>query len=128
MRRLVETLFVCSALAIAGCAQAPMPAAPAAGAAQAGECFRGEQVNGYSSVSDEVVDVKVGASRYYRLQTLGRCAAPMLSQPFTLRTLGGGSWICRGLDAEIVSAGDRCLVRGVTPISREMYQAGGKAR
>ena len=104
-----------------------MPVAQA-GAASAGECFRAQQVSGYSSVSDEVVDVKVGANRFYRLQVSGYCPGAMFSQPVTLRTLGGGSWICRGLDAELISGGQSCLVRDVAPIPREVYQAARAGR
>jgi len=122
MRGLAGTLVVSSALAAAGCAQAPMPVAQA-GATSGSACVRAQQVSGYSSVSDEVVDVKVGADRFYRLQVSGYCPGAMFSQPVTLRTLGGGSWICRGLDAELISAGQSCLVRDVTPIPRETYEA-----
>lgn len=121
MRGLAGTLVACSA-ALSGCAQAPMAAAPA-GSAAGGQCFLASQVSGYSSVADDLVDVKVGANRYYRLQTLGSCPGTMFSQPVALRSIGGGSWICRDRDAEIIAGGDRCLVRGVTPISREAYQA-----
>ena len=118
---------VSSALAFAGCAQAPMPVAQA-GATSGSDCFRAQQVSGYSSVSDEVVDVKVGANRFYRLQVSGYCPGAMFSQPVTLRTLGGGSWICRGLDAELISGGQSCMVRDVTPIPRATYEAGRTRR
>jgi hypothetical protein len=118
------------ALAVAGCAQAPAPmAAPTAAAAGAsrGQCFHAGQVSGFSSVSDNIVDVKVGANRFYRLQMSGSCPNSNFSQRVALRTIGGGSWICRGLDAEIIvpdpMGGQRCLITDVTPISKDVYRA-----
>jgi hypothetical protein len=98
-------------------------------AAQPGgrQCFLARQVNSYTSVSDQAVDVKVGANQYYRLSLDGSCPQSAFSQRVALRTTGGGDWICQGLDAEIIvpfAAGpERCLVNNVQPISREQWLA-----
>ena len=78
------------------------PPAQAAGPTPARQCFLARQVNGYSPVSDDVVDVQVGANHYYRLELSGACPNAEWSHRVALRTTGGGSWICQGLDAEII--------------------------
>ena len=114
------------AVVAAGCAVQPGPPALAA-QTNGRQCFLARQVNGYSPVSDQAVDVKVGASQYYRLGLDGFCPQSAFSRRVVLRTTGGGDWICQGLDAEIIvpfAAGpERCLVNNVQPISREQWLA-----
>jgi uncharacterized protein DUF6491 len=92
------------------------------------QCFLASQVNGFSPISDTIVDVQAGASRYFRLTLHGFCPNTAFRNRVGLRTLGGGRWICRGLDAEIVvpdaMGGQRCLVRDVQPITRADWDAG----
>ena len=114
---------------IAGCAVqagAPSPSAEARGT----QCFLASQVNGFSPVSDTVMDVKVGAGRYYRLSLQGSCPDAAFRNRVALRTLSGGNWICQGLDAEIVvpdaMGGQRCLVREVQPITKAVWDAGSR--
>ena len=112
---------------VSACAVQPGP--PAAAARTNGrECFLARQVNGYAPVSDEVLDVQVGANRYFRLTVDGSCPQSSFSQRLVLRTMGGGDWICQGLDAEIIvpfSAGapQRCLVNNVQPIDKATWLA-----
>ena len=91
------------------------------------ECFLGRQVNGFSAVTDSIVDIQVGASRYYRLSLDGSCPDAAFRNRIALRTLTGGTWICQGLDAEIVvpdaMGGQRCLVRDIQPISKDQWRA-----
>ena len=104
------------------------PPAQAAGPTPARQCFLARQVNGYSPVADDIVDVQVGANHYYRLQLSGSCPNSVWSHRVALRTTGGGSWICQGLDAEIIvpdPAGvERCLVTDVRPITKADWIAG----
>jgi len=111
---------------IAACAA--RPGSPAVAAQPTGrQCFLARDVNGYASVSDDAVDVKVGANRYYRLSLDGFCPQSAFSTRVALRTTGGGSWICQGLDAEIIvpfaGGAQRCLVRDVQPISKATWLA-----
>ena len=116
-----------AALAVVGaCALAPgrPPAAQTTGR----ECFLARQVNGYASVSDQIIDVQVGANRYFRLSVDGSCPQQSFSQRIVLRTMTGGDWICQGLDAEIIvpfaaGAPQRCLVNDVQPISKAAWLA-----
>ena len=113
-------------LTVAACSA--QPGSPAVAAANSGrQCFLARQVNGYTSVSDQLVDVQVGANRYFRLSLDGSCPQSSFSRRVVLRTTGGGDWICQGLDAEIIMpfAGgpQRCLVRDVQPISKAAWLA-----
>jgi hypothetical protein len=112
---------------VAACAAQPGPPALAA-QTKGRQCFLARQVNSYSSVSEQIVDVKVGANQYYRLSLDGFCPQSAFSRRVVLRTTGGGDWICQGLDAEIIvpfAAGpERCLVNNVQPISKGQWLAG----
>ncbi|QIL01756.1 hypothetical protein G7078_02445 [Sphingomonas sinipercae] len=124
MRRFTATAASLCALAAAGCTQVPSPAVPVA-RSNGGTCFNANQVRHFSTIADDVVDVQVGGSRFYRLQLSGTCNSSVSNPRAVLRTLGGGSWICGGLDAQIVFpdafGSERCLVTGVTQIPKPLY-------
>lgn len=124
MTRSNALLAFAAAALIAACAR--QPTAPMA-SAQGGRCFSASQVNGFSAVSDRLVDVEVGANRYYRLELTGFCPFVDRSTRIALRTIGGGSWICSGMDAELIlpdsPMGERCPVVGVRQISRDEWLA-----
>lgn len=127
MSRTALMLLGAVGLAAVG-ACAAQPGRPPLAAQPGGrQCFLARQVNSYSSVSEQIVDVKVGANQYYRLSLDGFCPQSAFSRRVALRTTGGGDWICQGLDAEIIvpfAAGpERCLVNNVQPISREQWLA-----
>jgi hypothetical protein len=110
---------------VAACAAQPGP--PHAAQTSGRQCFLARQVNGYTSVNDQAVDVQVGANRYFRLSLDGSCPQSAFSQRVALRTTGGGDWICQGLDAEIIvpfaGGPQRCLVNDVQPISKAQWLA-----
>jgi hypothetical protein len=107
-----------------GCAP---QAGPAAARAAGGQCFLARDVNSFGAVSDDVVDVTVGAGRYFRLQLSGGCSNLDWSRRIALKTTAGTSWICEGLDAEVISLDapfpQRCLVENVTPLSKAQWLA-----
>jgi Family of unknown function (DUF6491) len=115
---------------MAACAAQPGAPAPGAARSSGHQCFLARQVNGFSPVSDNIVDIQVGANRYFRLTLDGFCPDTAFRTRVALRTLTGGSWICQDLDAEIIvpdpTGGQRCLVRGIQPITRADWLAGGR--
>lgn len=127
MNRAAHILIGVAGLAVmAACAAQPGP--PALAAQSSGrQCFLARQVNGYTPVNDQAVDVQVGANRYFRLSLGGFCPQSAFSQRVALRTTGGGDWICQGLDAEIIvpfaGGPERCLVNDVQPISKKQWLA-----
>ena len=111
---------------VAACAAQPGPR-PLSTQTSGRQGFLARQVNGYTPVSDQAVDVQVGANRYFRLSLDGSCPQSAFSQRVALRPTGGGDWICQGLDAEIVvpfaGGPQRCLVNDVQPISKAQWLA-----
>src|SRR5689334_12320410 len=127
--RMAKGIFILLTAAFGSLGACAVPQGNPAVAAQSNgrQCFLARQVNGYSAVSDEIVDVQVGANRYFRLSLDGFCPESAFSHPIALRTTGGGDWICQGLDAEVivpfVAGAQRCLVHDVQPISKESWLA-----
>jgi hypothetical protein len=103
--------------------------APAAAPTErpAPRCFLARQANGFTARGRDAVDVHVGANRYYRLTLAGPCPDVDWSFSVAIRTLGGGSWICQGADAEIIvpspNGRQRCLVTDVRPLSADEVAA-----
>lgn len=101
-------------------------AAPARGS----DCFNARSVNGFRPLGREAVDVTVGANRHYRLELAGHCPDVDWSWQIALRTRGGSSWICHGLDAELIvpspTGTQRCPVREVRRLTEEEYRAAGR--
>ena len=114
-------------IAVAGCADAPPAATAAAVGGPESDCFHANSVNGFSPVNDELVDVRVGANRHYRLELAGYCPDVDWSWRIGLRTRGGSSWICHGLDAELVvpspTGRQTCLVSDVRRLSAAEVEA-----
>lgn len=111
---------------VAACTQQQAPGPLAAARATGGQCFLARQVTGFSSATQDAVNIEVGVGRYYRLDLTGTCVNIDWSTGLILRTLGGGSWICNGADAEIIvprQPGGRCLVTGVHSITKAQYLA-----
>jgi len=124
----IALLLAASAALVSGCAQQPPGAVAGAGAAASGrQCFHADEVNGFSAPSDEIVNVTVGANRHFQFRLAGACPDVNWSNRIALRTTGGSSWICQGLDAELLVPSpigpQRCLVTDVRPISEEEWRA-----
>lgn len=97
-------------------------------------CFRAAEVNGWSPRGDNEVDVRVGASRHYRLSLIGACPDVDWNLSVGIRTRGGGRWICagRGADAELIvpspSGTQRCLVGDVRQLNEAEIAAARRDR
>ncbi|HWH18088.1 MAG TPA: DUF6491 family protein [Allosphingosinicella sp.] len=91
--------------------------------AEARQCFHAGQVNSFNPVDDNAVNVRVGVNDYYRLEIIGFCPDIDWATRVALRTRGGSSWVCRGLDAEIIVPGptsggtQSCLVQSMRKLS-----------
>lgn len=113
---------------LAGCAQQAAPAPAAAAASGARDCFSARSVNGFTPRDDDTVDVQVGARRYYRLELAGVCPNVNWATGVALVSRGGTSFICQGLDADLVVPNpglgpQRCLVSSVRRLSDAEVQA-----
>ena len=120
-----------SAAVAASCTNPGQPLAQTAGA-RGGQCFHAGQVNDFHPVRDHVVQVTVGARTLYELDVLGTCPEINWSNRIAIRSTGGSSWVCRGMDAEILMPGpgglQRCPVLGVRKLSLLEAEAALRAR
>lgn len=110
-----------ASILLLGCTPQDSGPSAAAGAAQR-QCFRAQDVNGFTPVDRDTVDVHVSASRAYRLELVNHCGDINWSNRIAIRSRGS-SWICTGSDlgTELIvpdAVGiDRCLVRTVRRLS-----------
>ena len=107
-------------------AVATLPATPSK-AQPARQCFSANSVRGFETLRGGLVLMRAGGNRTFALQTLGDCPDINWARGIGIRTFGGGSWICSGLDAQLVVpspiGAQYCAVRDVRWISREEARA-----
>jgi hypothetical protein len=121
-------LLAAAAAALASCTyNQPQPGQRLADASGR-QCFTAGQVNGFHAIDRNTVLVRTGGSTYYRLDILGTCPEIDWTTRVGIRSTGGGSWICRGQDAELVvptpgRGFDTCPVLGVRLLTAEEAKA-----
>lgn len=127
--RVSSTLAViATAGLLAGSAAAPVvaktPEEP--GAKPQRQCFWTRQVNNFASNDDRVINIRVGVKDIYQLQMFGRCHDVDWSNQIAIRSRGS-SYICTGLDAEVIAptsiGPQRCAVRSVRKLSEAEVKA-----
>ncbi len=119
----LNTALCISALALAApgaSAKTPLEdAAPPAAKAKR-QCFWSSQVTNFASIDDRVVNVRVGVRDVYRLEMEGLCNDLSWNKSIAIVARGGSS-ICIGLDAEIISPSSigtqRCRVDRITRLT-----------
>jgi hypothetical protein len=116
-----------AAYVLTGCAQQPA-VQPASAASSGRECFSARNVSGFSPVDDNTVDVQVGSRRWFRLELAGVCPNVNWTTGVAVVARSGGSFICQGLDAEVIVPNpglgpQRCLVSSVRRLSDAEVQA-----
>jgi len=91
------------------------------------ECFSARTVSGFRPAGNDAVDVRISRNREYRLTLAGYCPDVDWSLRIALRTRGGSSYICAGLDAELLVPGptglQRCQVTEVRRLTPEEIAA-----
>ena len=111
----ILTFAALTAVAATG-ACTPM-ASPAAAGSQARECFFVQEVRSFASEDDRVVYLSTGRDEVFRLDTIG-CSNVDWSTSIGIQAQGGGSSVCSGLDAELITpdiggGARRCAVTDV---------------
>ena len=114
--------------ALAACAPADPPPGTAAGAANGTRsCFLPRSVNGFNAIDRDTVNVTVGVREIYQLEILGTCPDVDFTQRIGIRSTHGASWVCQGMDAELLVPGptgvDRCPVTSVRKLSEAEVEA-----
>jgi hypothetical protein len=119
MIRSSAALLCVVGIALFGCAPHPESVRHASSGR---ECFHAGSVNDFDARGSDVVNVRSGAKRYYRLQLFSGCPNLDWTRRVALRTTSGSPWICQGMDAEIIApepgfGPPRCLVTSVRRLS-----------
>ena len=116
-----------AALAVSACSTNAGPGPANAAARQSGQCFLASNVNSFNANADGTVDIRAGASNYFRLTPAGGCPDINWAMQVGIRSTGGSDFICNGFDAEFVvpdpSGTQRCPIATVTPITQEQFNA-----
>ena len=117
-----------AAMALTSCTANQAPRAQASAGTSGRQCFTAAQVNSFHPIDRNTVLVRTGASTYYQLDILGTCPDIDWSNRIGIRSSGGGSWVCRGQDAELLVPNpnrgfDRCPVLGVRLLTPEEAKA-----
>lgn len=101
---MMKRIAITAAIASLGLAAADTSAvaAPEAAAKPQRACFFASQLNGWRSEGDRVVYLEVGVRDVYRGGLFSRCHDLDSALTLGVRSRGGGSSICDGLDIELV--------------------------
>jgi hypothetical protein len=121
----VLTLLAASGL-LAGSAGTGFAAAPETTDKPARQCFWTNRISSFAAPDDKTVNVRVGVKDVYQFELLGRCPEIDWNQNIAVRSRGG-SYICSGLDAEVISPSSigpqRCAVRTVRKLTEAEVKA-----
>lgn len=86
-------------------------------ASPARDCFNARSVDSFRPAGRDAVIVRVSRNRQYRLMLGGYCPDIDGALQIALRTRAGASFVCAGLDAELLLRGpagpQRCVVTEV---------------
>lgn len=96
------TLLALAAAAIAG--QANAQTSPSKPSAPQRDCFYSRNIDGFTAVDDQTINIRVGVRDVYQLKLFSRSTDIRFADGVALVTRGG-SFICSGLDADIVVPG-----------------------
>lgn len=114
----LASLVLAATLAPAGMARSPVE--PEAAAKAPRQCFWTRQITNFASDDPNVVHVRVGVKDVYRLEMFGPCLDVDWNNEIAVVSRGGSN-ICSGLDAEIISPSQigphRCPVREVRKLT-----------
>ena len=106
------------ALAVTAPAVARSPVEPGKQPAQ--QCFFTRSVNGFAAVNENIVNVSVGVRDVYQFEMFGPCQDIDWANKVALVSRGS-SWICAGVDAEIITqtgiGPQRCQVRNIRKLT-----------
>ena len=119
LRQTATTLLVLPMLSLGATPSAAIAAAPTQ---PAPNCFYGKEADSFAAQGEKVVNIRVGVSRYYRLDLFSPCLDIDFAQTIAMSSRPS-DWICTGSanNVEILTrsaAGrQRCLVTKITPLT-----------
>ena len=108
-------------------AAAPVAARSPTEPAARKQCFWTRQINNFASNDPNIVNIRVGVKDVYQFEMFGRCEEVDWANGIAIRSRGGSSYICSGLDAEIITPSSlgptRCAIRTVRKLSPDEIKA-----
>jgi len=114
------------ALAFAATAAAAAPNDKPADPAKRDQCFWTRMADGFAAPDEHTLNVRVGVRDVYQFEMFGPCPDIDWNQRIALVSRGG-STICTGMDAEVVTHSpigpQRCAVRSVRKLTPEEIAA-----
>jgi Family of unknown function (DUF6491) len=119
------------ALAAGAAALVALSAMPAAAKSpqpqpQQNQCFWTRMIDGFAAPDDHTLNVRVGVRDVYQFQMLGPCPDIDWNQRLALVSRGGSN-ICSGMDAEVIThtpiGPQRCAVRSMRKLTPEEVAA-----
>ena len=122
--RMTITLAAAAAMLCTGVAAGETPAAkPPAGKRQ---CFLAANVTNFAAADEKTLYIRVGVKDVYQFDMFGRC--PDMDWNMRLALVSRtSSWICDGMDAEVVTHSpigrQRCPVRSIRKLTPEEVKA-----
>jgi len=123
---LAATSLVALSLVASGPAIAKSPKEPEAAAKPKKQCFWTRQVNSFASNDNRIVNIRVGVKDVYQMEMFGRCNDVDWGHEIALVSRGG-SYICTGMDAEIIAPSpigpQRCPVSKIHKLTPEEVKA-----
>lgn len=125
--RMMIALAAAMAL-VAGGAASPVALAKSAKAGKydANQCFYTRNVTSFAAPDEKTLYVRVGVRDIYRFDMFGTCPDIDWNQRLALVSTGS-SWICNGMDAEVVTHSaigpQRCPVRTMHKLTPEEIAA-----
>ncbi len=89
------------------------------------QCFFSRDFENWKAPDDKTINIRVGLSKYYRLELAGRCSSLTWPDSHLVNHLRGSDTICSALDWDLhVSQGDHgisqaCIVKQMTQLTPE---------
>jgi len=90
-------------------------------------CFPASNVSGFRASDDKTVYLRVGVKDVYRLDLMSACPNVDWNERIALFSRGGSSFICTGLDVDVISSTpigrQRCPVQTLTKLTPQEVAA-----
>ncbi|MFL5296827.1 MAG: DUF6491 family protein [Phenylobacterium sp.] len=115
------------ALIAADASAADKPSGPEGHGFDRNQCFYTRMADGFAAPDEHTLNVRVGVRDVYQFEMFGPCLDMDWAQRVALVSRSG-SWICNGMDAEVISHAtglgrQRCMVRHMRKLTPEEIAA-----
>ena len=127
---MIPSPAVLRTLAFCAAATAGVLACSAPAQAETRQCFPARMLSSWNDAGDGMVYLRVGIRDFYELKLAGSCTDLPFAETIGLETRGGSSFICSGLDVNIIvpsgvthTIAQRCMGASLRKLSAEEAKA-----